>query len=146
MTTNSLQFDDYYRGNKLYGGTYSKDLLIDKKPAGKFWIINLEDFDAGNGSHWVCMIDFLDQPLYVDPFGISPPNDIISFMGRSKKRKPGIYSKAQYQEVDSTNCGLFCLEFIDELLEHGNLERMDEDLTDRPSDHNEDEVEKVKLR
>jgi hypothetical protein len=66
-------------------------------------------------------------------------------MRRSRHGERALYSRDQYQELTSTNCGLFCVEFIDELLAHRDLHRMDEDLTEQPSSWNEKEVRKVRL-
>jgi hypothetical protein len=143
--TSSLQLERYYKNEPLFGGVFSKDRLP-LEPGGKFYIINLEDADDGDGTHWTCVVDFLPNTcLYVDPYGISPPPDIVEFMRRSRHGERALYSRDQYQELTSTNCGLFCVEFIDELLAHRDLHRMDEDLTEQPSSWNEKEVRKVRL-
>jgi hypothetical protein len=126
-----------------------KDELRGKSPNGKFWIINLENSDQG-GSHWCCMIDYLPLALWIDPFGISPPPQYVRpFIKRSKrlyKGKYGLYSTAQYQSLDSDQCFWFCAEFIDESLSKKNiLDSFNDDLTEYPSEHNEELVARVKL-
>lgn len=136
MSTSSTQFDYYYNDEPLYGGCYSKDELAKLKPGGKFYIINLQDSTAGNGTHWTVVIDFLpNHVLYCDPYGISPAPPIVSFMVKSKK--PAIYSTLDYQGINSENCGSFCAYFVDELLRSRNLQDMDKGLTDHPSASNE---------
>ena len=144
MATSSLQLDRYYKDNPLWGGCWCRDELVGKKPGGKFYILNLDE-SSNPGTHWVACVDFTKAPVYVDPFGLPPPPEIDRFMHRSKNGAKSVYSMAQYQDMTSDNCAYFCVEFIDELLEHGSLKRMDEELTELPSKHNEKEVRKVKL-
>jgi hypothetical protein len=136
MSTSSTQFDNYYQGEKLYGGCYSKDELDKVKPSGKFFIINLQDSTDGDGTHWTCVVDFLpNHVIFTDPFGISPAPPIVSFMAKSPKL--AIYSTLDYQSIDSENCGSFCAYFIDELLKGHSLQNFDKDLTSHPSQKNE---------
>jgi len=137
----NFQIDHYYANNKLYGGCFSKDLLRNKSPDGKFYIINLQNSNAGNGSHWVAITDFDGRCLYVDSYGIFPPPEIEAFMSRSKNsvRK---YSDDQLQEIDSSRCGYFCIYVINSLLANkGYMPGLSGD----PSDSNERIVGKIKL-
>lgn len=124
------------------------DELKGKSPGGKFFVINLDD-STGPGTHWCCVLDFTPYILWVDPYGLSPPPKVRPFLKRSKhllKGKHALYSTTQFQELDSTLCGEFCVEFITEALEKPNiLNAFDDDLTQFPSEHNEELVGKVKL-
>ena len=39
--------------DKHFGGVYSKDQLPKELMRETFYIVNLQDHDEGNGSHWV---------------------------------------------------------------------------------------------
>ena len=124
-----------------------RDQMKDRKPDGKFWIVNL-DLNSGPGTHWVCVLDFLRVPIYIDPYGLSPPPEVRAFMRKSKHGKYAVYSRIQYQKLHSIQCGQFVVEFITEALEkrhNGDLEAYDDDLVPYPSDFNEGVVGMVKL-
>jgi hypothetical protein len=42
-----------YKIDYCFGGIYSKDLLPKDLKRSKFYIVNMQDHDEGNGSHWV---------------------------------------------------------------------------------------------
>ena len=144
MATSSLQIEQYYSGNPLWGGCWMRDQLKGKKPAGKFYILNVDE-SKNPGTHWVLAVFFLPMPLYMDPFGISAPPEIAEFMSKGRKDKQFEYSAEQYQDILSDKCALFCIECANELLEHRDADMMDHEMTDVPSQHNEDLVGQVKL-
>ena len=139
MSTTNLEFDSYYKSQPLYGGCYSKNQLATKRPGGKFYVINMENSNAGSGTHWVCVFDCLPTvSIYYDPFGVDPPPDISKFMKRSGKKT--LYSTDDFQELTSENCGRFVALFINKMLAHQKL-----GLTDHPSTKNERIVSSIKL-
>ena len=152
--TSNLQIDNFYRNEPLYGGCFSKDELRNRKPAGKFYIINLQDSDAGGGTHWVAVIDFLPKKIiYFDAFGVYPPTDIVKFMLKStrKEGKEAVYSKLDYQELSSSKCGEYCVLVANSLLEQLRTGRIDPVNFDRglldgyPSQRNERVASRVRL-
>ena len=148
--SSNFEIDRYYKNEPLYGGCFSKNQLKNKAPNGKFYIINLQDSDAGQGSHWICVIDFLPKvTIAIDSFGVHPPPEVVTFMRKS--HKPCKYSTEQYQEINSDNCGQFAIAFIDELLEqyrshHIHPSQFDKGFTPRPSAHNEEKASRVDAR
>jgi hypothetical protein len=111
----NVQIDKYYSGNRLYGGCYSKDLLSRKRPNGKFYVINMQDHNAGDGTHWVMIYDCNPkETIYFDSYGVSPPPVVLRFMRRGGKRM--YFSDAQYQTLESSQCGLYCIYVINRLL------------------------------
>jgi hypothetical protein len=85
-------------------GVYSKDNLPDRLYVGSF-IINMENSDVGNGSHWVLLKVFpTKEVIYFDSFGLSPPQQIKDFV----KGKIAT-STRQIQDIDATTCGYYCL-------------------------------------
>lgn len=90
-------------------GVYSKDQLPSNKIAGSY-IINLQDSDDGNGTHWVSFKIFDNAKCcYFDPFGMPMPTNVKSFL---TKFKPVAVNNRIIQDVKSIKCGYFCIAFI----------------------------------
>ena len=63
--------------DKYFGGIYSKNELPKHLMRKKFYIINLQSSDDGEGSDWTCFC--FNQPLtsiYFDPFGFIAPKEV----------------------------------------------------------------------
>ena len=76
-----------------------------------FYIINLESGSQGQGTHWTTLVVQPHLALFCDSFGAPPSVEIINFV---KKRK-GIkfaFSNEIIQDLESSNCGFFCLYLI----------------------------------
>jgi hypothetical protein len=87
-------------------GVFSKDRLPQKRFIGSYYI-NMEDYDKGNGTHWVLARIFpFGKAIYFDSFGISPPEQIRDFL---KPFSPFAFSNRQIQDIKSENCGRFCI-------------------------------------
>jgi hypothetical protein len=85
-------------------GVYSKDTLPDRCYVGSY-IINMEDSDVGNGTHWVLLKIFpTKEVIYFDSFGLSVPPLIKDFV----KGKIAT-STRQIQDIDATTCGYYCI-------------------------------------
>ena len=87
----------------VFGGVYSKDQLPTLE-RNKFYIINLQDSDAGNGTHWT--VFFYNKPLtsiYYDSFGFIAPLPVQA------KIKPYIYNDKEIQNYNSSTCGYYCI-------------------------------------
>lgn len=90
-------------------GVFSKNLMPKERVAGSY-IINLQDYEDGNGTHWVaCKIFPNRKCCYFDSFGLPPPPDINSFL---MKFKPIASNNRHIQNTKSDKCGYFCLAFI----------------------------------
>ena len=90
----------------VFGGVYSKDQLPTLQ-RNKFYIINLQDSDAGKGSHWT--VFFYNKPLtsiYYDSFGFIAPLLV------QEKITPYIYNENEIQNYKSSACGYYCIVFI----------------------------------
>jgi hypothetical protein len=87
-------------------GVFSKDQLPSKASVGSY-IINLQDADAGNGTHWTFFRIFKDKKVcYFDPFGLNMPENIREFLD---KYEPIAWNNRQIQDIKSDLCGLFCI-------------------------------------
>ena len=90
----------------VFGGVYSKDQLPTLQ-RNKFYIINLQDSDAGKGSHWT--VFFYNKPLtsiYYDSFGFIAPLLV------QEKITPYIYNENEIQNYKSSACCYYCIAFI----------------------------------
>lgn len=107
----NAEIDEYFKNNKQYGGCYSKNEL--PKIENKFYIINLEDSDAGSGSHWVCCINIEPNIChYFDSYGTPAPIEIQQFMIISQKPKMNTFPY-HLQEIGSSACGWYCIFVIE---------------------------------
>jgi len=117
----SQQINNYYRNNPLYGGCISKDQLkyIEKnmnlKHTRRFWIINLQNYNDGGGTHWVALsLLNPEHGVYFDSFSTDPPENILKFMKRY--RKTNYMNNEQIQDLKSTSCGYYAIYVLDNLL------------------------------
>ena len=81
-----------------FGGVFSKDQLPELK-RDKFYIINLQDHDEGNGTHWT--VFYYNKPLesiYFDSYGFIAPIDV------QEKINPYIFNDKDIQDMDSSAC------------------------------------------
>lgn len=85
----------------------TKDSFIGKAKNG-FYICNLDD-NTGPGTHWVTFLISDKHAVYFDPFGLSPPKEVVTFI--SKKRLI-LYNSDQIQHIQSEACGYYNLDFI----------------------------------
>ena len=91
--------------NISIGGIYSKD-KIPKLIPNTFYIINMQNSDAGNGTHWVSMYYNVYENYYFDAFGFNCPKEI------QEKLMNYSYSKKDIQDINSSSCGWYCIAFI----------------------------------
>ena len=119
----NVEIDRYFQGDARYGGCLAKDRLPKSGPGGKFYIINLQGQNSGDrqGTHWLAVIDCVipdknpDYTIFFDPYGLPPAPEISRWMKQSDK--PLVWVTDQYQALDSSACGWFCLRVIEAILE-----------------------------
>lgn len=90
----------------------SKDLLQNIKPKIGAYIVNLQNHNIGNGTHWVCFIIFKSKVVYYDSFGLVCPLPVINFVRKYNNKINLIYSIDHIQNIDSVLCGWFVLFFL----------------------------------
>ena len=89
-----------------FNGIYSKDLLPADLKLG-WYIINLENHDEGNGTHWTCFKITNDKiNIYFDSFNFVAPTLV------EEKIKPYVYNDKQIQDINSSACGFYCIACI----------------------------------
>lgn len=98
----NFDIEDILSDVKNFNGVYSKDQL--PRPIKNGWyIINLQDHDKGNGTHWTCF-KYGKTIDYYDPFGFPPPVEVM------RLAKGNInWSSKQVQDEKSTACGYYCI-------------------------------------
>jgi hypothetical protein len=94
-----------------------------------YYVINLETSTQGDGTHWTALIVQPHIAVFVNSFGAPPSTEIIDFV---KKRK-GIrmaFNNEIIQDLNSDNCGFFCL-YLGWFIEHhkGGLVKTVDDFT-----------------
>ncbi len=97
------QINYLLRNVDTFRGCYSKDKLPTKLERGCWYVVNMQDFNDGDGTHWVCF-KYGYPVTYYDPFGAPPPIEIMKIVKRSM-----IWNSKQIQDLKSTACGWFCI-------------------------------------
>ena len=104
---------------KHFGGVYSKDQLPNELIKDKFYIVNLQDHDEGNGSHWVAFYyNYPSTSIYFDSYGFIAPRDV------QKRITPYIFNDKDIQDYNSSSCGFYCIAFIKFLHDKTDKEKM----------------------
>jgi len=92
-------------------GIHLKDSLPKRAKAG-FYIYNLDSKkhpvqQNSLGTHWTCSVGTKDAVFYFDSYGVICPTEIAKFL----KQKYGKFYYNNYiiQDLNSDNCGYFCL-------------------------------------
>lgn len=93
---------------KLFIRILSKDELKDNLKYSNY-IINLSDANKP-GTHWTALhIDFNNNKLiYFDSMGVVPPETVQQCYPNYEIK----YNKTQIQDINSTDCGWFCIAFL----------------------------------
>jgi len=94
----------------------SKDELYNIPRINGFYVVNLQNSNDGNGTHWTCLLKRNDVSLYFDSYGFICPISVIDFL------KPSIisYNINDIQHLNSILCGYFCIGIMKYLLPYVN--------------------------
>ena len=79
-----------------------KDQLPDKRYICDY-VINMQNSDAGSGSHWVFCKITSSSAIYFDSFGVYCPEEVKNFIHPLKI----VYNTRQIQDLKSEMCGFF---------------------------------------
>jgi len=82
----------------------SKDKLININHQNGFYIINMEDSDKGNGSHWVIFHINNNDYYYMDSFGLRAPIIVENYLNHNY-----YYNDKEIQHINSNCCGWYCI-------------------------------------
>jgi hypothetical protein len=99
----NYDIEDILYGVKGFNGVFTKDQI--PKPIKKGWyIINLQNFAEGGGTHWTCFKVGGKSIEYYDAFGFPPPIEVMRIAKGDIK-----WSPKQIQNIKSTACGWYCI-------------------------------------
>jgi len=106
-TLSNFDIDEILKNYGIkYNGIFSKDKLPNKLLDG-FYIINLENSNKGNGTHWTSLYKINDGlSYYFDAFGFPCPQNL------SDKLHYYEYNHKDIQDINSSSCGYYCIGFI----------------------------------
>ena len=90
----------------------SKNQYKDIKPKLGGYIINLQDSNVGNGTHWTALYITKDVAIYYDSFGLPIPTIIVQFIRKFNKNAKILYSIDEIQVLESIFCGWYVLYFL----------------------------------
>jgi hypothetical protein len=71
-------------------------------------IINLQSSNLGNGSHWMALAVRDKKCMYVDSFGVLPPQEVISFCKKIPKATLR-YNDFGYQNIKAETSALIII-------------------------------------
>jgi len=93
-------------------GVFSKDMLPSILKPNASYIVNIENYFDGNGTHWVCIYnDPKSKDVeYFDSFGLSPPDLVRRFLDTVSKGI--VYNDVDIQRIDSMMCGYYCCYYV----------------------------------
>ena len=93
---------------RFYRGWFPKDRLPHTPQIGGY-IVNMQNANDGDGTHWVGLCITPKACYYFDSFGFPPPKAIQRFVPQDRTL---FWSRKQVQDPDSTSCGYFALDFL----------------------------------
>jgi hypothetical protein len=112
-------------------GVFSKDLLPRFVHDGGY-IINLQDHDAGSGTHWTAFVVTSSHIHYFDSFGFPLPRSVM----RAAAHRHILYNNKHIQNVQSGVCGSYVLAFLWWLtVKRGTLQGFQRLFSDDPEDN-----------
>lgn len=88
----------------------SKDLLTLADLQNGGYVINLQNYEVGQGTHWTCFFIHNNNVAYFDSFGQIMPTNILNLF--YKKDYNIFYSTDIIQHILATTCGYYCIAFL----------------------------------
>lgn len=88
-------------------GVYSNDLFNDVILENGFYVINLQNSNDGNGTHWTCVGISDYTHVYFDSYGFIAPQSV-----QEKLNDFYFWNDSQIQHLESETCGWFCIAFM----------------------------------
>jgi hypothetical protein len=98
-------------------GIYTKDKLPKERRNGAY-IINMQDDNAGSGSHWSSFIIEGRHAAYFDSFGIHAPANVQLYL---YPYRPYLYNTKHIQSIQTGFCGEYCAFWLKYMYQFHNL-------------------------
>ena len=80
-------------------------------PINTNYIVNLESSKDGNGTHWMALKIENKNCVYLDSYGMLPPEEIITFCKRIPKSHLS-YNTKEIQDFKAKTCGFFAIAYF----------------------------------
>tara|TARA_Y100000289_G_scaffold66182_1_gene81853 strand:+ start:2738 stop:3148 length:411 start_codon:yes stop_codon:yes gene_type:complete len=87
---------------KNFKGVFMRDQLPKRCTKNTCGILNLDD-NSGSGTHWVCWFKKGPIKLYFDSYGLPPPKEILTYLGK------GVQYPTEQIQKSGVICGHLCL-------------------------------------
>ena len=119
----SLTLDKQLSGVRHFLGAYSFDLLPDKPYNGDFSLVINTDKSTLPGDHWLVLLRKDSTVYFIDSYGRNYndftfekdfTNTVKKYVGDEKIH----HNKIWLQRLTSNVCGMYCVYFVRELVEH----------------------------
>jgi hypothetical protein len=112
--------------SEYYGFPLTQVLMKDEMKSLKAsknanYVINLQSSSQGNGSHWMALAVRDKKCMYVDSFGILPPQEVISNCKKIPKSHLG-YNDFAFQNIKAETCGFFAVGLLIHIQNHPNMD------------------------
>jgi hypothetical protein len=104
-TLTNIQIDEMLKNIKNYYGCFSKDEIRTKLKEG-FYVINLQNRNDGDGTHWCILYITNHYQLWFDSYGFICPENIDKLCNKL------VFSEKMVQSLDSSSCGYYVILFI----------------------------------
>ena len=89
---------------KNFKGVFMRDELnTNQKTTNECMVINT-DHSSNPGTHWTCLLIRNGESFYFDPYGFSPPLEVISYC-----EEPRYFSSFPIQKMNEIICGHYCI-------------------------------------
>jgi hypothetical protein len=107
-------------------------LKIIKKGKRQFGLLFNTHPSFRPGGHWICLFCCLEtgRCCFYDSYGFLPEEEIVKFMKKIKEQYEKIFKKEMsllyndhQNQFKNVECGTFCIFFLIEMAEHGNMRR-----------------------
>lgn len=105
---------------------------VEKEGKTSFGVIYNTHTSDKPGGHWICTFCCLKSGriCYYDSYGFLPEKEILVFMKRMADQYESYYKRPMkllyndfQNQKDGVECGTFCILFLSEMTEHGDMRR-----------------------
>jgi hypothetical protein len=105
-----LNIAKYFSIHNLVAVCQKDKLMMYPLMNNSFYIINSQDSTEGTGTHWTCLFLNKSQSYFFDSYGASPSNSIVEYCKKFTKNL--LFNNFIVQDLDSDNCGYYCIGWI----------------------------------
>jgi hypothetical protein len=108
---NDIQINKLLKRVPSFHGCYPKDQLPNPLKKGRY-IVNMQNHNKGNGTHWVAFRYDYPYCEHFDSFGFLPSTQIEKACNSGAGKASLLHNAKQIQDYNSSACGWFCVACI----------------------------------